>query len=40
MLGPIFQLMLFGTQYLAFRDIFGLGEDATPVKKLDDQLVA
>jgi hypothetical protein len=40
MLGPIFQLMLFGTQYLAFRDIFGLGEDAAPVSKPDDQLVA
>lgn len=40
-LGPLFQLMLFGTQYLAFRDIFGLevprsdrGEDKS------DQLVA
>ena len=26
LLGPMFQLLLFGTQYLAFRDIFGLDE--------------
>ena len=40
-LGPLFQLLLFGTQYLAFRDIFGFGE-ATPArgKPSDDQLVA
>ena len=40
-LGPLFQLLLFGTQYLAFRDIFGFGE-VTPVegKPSDDQLVA
>lgn len=40
-LGPMFQLMLFGTQYLAFRDIFGVGE-AAPVSadKTDGQLVA
>ena len=28
MIGPMFQLLLFGTQYLAFRDIFGLDEAA------------
>jgi len=41
LLGPLFQLLLFGTQYLAFRDIFGLDE-ATPgdVNATDDQLVA
>lgn len=41
LLGPLFQLMLFGTQYLAFRDIFGLevprsGQDRSE----GDQLVA
>lgn len=40
MLGPLFQLMLFGTQYMAFRDIFGLEEDGSNVKKTEDQLVA
>jgi hypothetical protein len=41
LLGPLFQLLLFGTQYLAFRDIFGLGEAAAvPGKPSDDQLVA
>lgn len=41
LLGPLFQLLLFGTQYLAFRDIFGLDE-ATPgdSSATDDQLVA
>jgi hypothetical protein len=39
MIGPMFQLLLFGTQYLAFRDIFGLDEAAVPAKA-DDQLVA
>lgn len=41
LLGPLFQLLLFGTQYLAFRDIFGLDE-ATPgdASATDDQLVA
>jgi hypothetical protein len=40
-LGPLFQLLLFGTQYLAFRDIFGFAE-ATPARgePSDDQLVA
>ena len=41
LLGPMFQLLLFGTQYLAFRDIFGLEE--TPVENGEntrDQLVA
>jgi hypothetical protein len=41
LLGPLFQLLLFGTQYLAFRDIFGL--DATSdagSKPSTDQLVA
>ena len=40
-LGPMFQLLLFGTQYLAFRDIFGLDEAvAEHGKKTGDQLVA
>jgi hypothetical protein len=40
-LGPIYQLLLFGTQYLSFRDIFGMGEVAAdPGKKTPDQLVA
>jgi hypothetical protein len=35
-----FQLMLFGTQYCAFRDIFGLAsESAPPAGKDDSQLV-
>lgn len=39
--GPMFQLLLFGTQYLAFRDIFGLDEVAVIItKKSNDQLVA
>ncbi|MCP4045322.1 MAG: hypothetical protein GY732_04955 [Gammaproteobacteria bacterium] len=41
LLGPLFQLLLFGTQYLAFRDIFGLDEAAAgQSKKKADQLVA
>jgi hypothetical protein len=41
LLGPMFQLLLFGTQYLAFRDIFGLDEPNTGLgKDADDQLVA
>ena len=41
LLGPMFQLLLFGTQYLAFRDIFGLGEDGgEDDNKPVDQLVA
>jgi hypothetical protein len=41
LLGPMFQLLLFGTQYLAFRDIFGLDEVAAGEgKKPADQLVA
>jgi len=39
-IGPLFQLLLFGTQYLAFRDIFGLDEAVLPVEKKGDQLVA
>lgn len=40
-LGPLFQLLLFGTQYLAFRDIFGLGAaKEAPGKPSDDQLLA
>jgi hypothetical protein len=40
-LGPMFQLLLFGTQYMAFRDIFGLDESATEnSNKPDNQLVA
>jgi hypothetical protein len=41
LLGPLFQLLLFGTQYLAFRDIFGLDEAAGGQGKASgDQLVA
>lgn len=40
LVGPLFQLLLFGTQYLAFRDIFGLDEVILPVEKKGDQLVA
>ena len=40
LLGPMFQLLLFGTQYLAFRDIFGLDETTVPANKTNDQLVA
>jgi len=40
LIGPMFQLLLFGTQYLAFRDIFGLEEGIVPVEKKADQLVA
>ncbi len=39
LVGPMFQLLLFGSQYLAFRDIFGLDEAAVPAKA-SDQLVA
>lgn len=40
-LGPLFQLLLFGTQYLAFRDIFGLGEaNKEQGHPPDDQLLA
>ena len=41
LLGPMFQLLLFGTQYLAFRDIFGLESkaDVSDGRK-EDQLVA
>ena len=41
MIGPMFQLLLFGTQYLAFRDIFGLDEVAAgSASQSGDQLVA
>lgn len=40
LLGPMFQLLLFGTQYLAFRDIFGLDETIATANKTNDQLVA
>ena len=39
-IGPLFQLLLFGTQYFAFRDIFGLDEASFPVRAKNDQLVA
>lgn len=40
-IGPVFQLLLFGTQYLAFKDIFGMGDAVDgDVKKTPDQLVA
>lgn len=40
-LGPLYQLLLFGTQYMAFRDIFGV--EKPPIDQQDkssDQLVA
>jgi len=40
LIGPMFQLLLFGTQYLAFKDIFGLDEDEVPAARTNDQLVA
>ncbi len=41
LLGPMFQLLLFGTQYLAFRDIFGLDKSSTgDADGKVDQLVA
>lgn len=41
LLGPLFQLLLFGTQYLAFRDIFGMDDTVTGHdKNTGDQLVA
>ena len=41
LLGPMFQLLLFGTQYLAFRDIFGLDESvAGKGNRKTEQLVA
>jgi len=41
LLGPMFQLLLFGTQYMAFKDIFGLDETTTAKSKgTNDQLVA
>ena len=40
LLGPMFQLLLFGSQYLAFRDIFGLDEAVATAEKTENQLVA
>ncbi len=41
MLILIFQLILFGTQYCAFRDIFGIEAESTGTKPVDDgQLLA
>lgn len=41
LLGPMFQLLLFGTQYLAFRDIFGLDKSSSGDEHGKvDQLVA
>ncbi len=41
LLGPMFQLFVFGTQYLAFRDIFGMDKaTADRGKTTGDQLVA
>jgi len=40
LLGPMFQLLLFGTQYLAFRDIFMLDIDDGTADTKDDQLLA
>lgn len=40
-LGPFYQLFLFGTQYLAFRDVFGMQETpAGSEEQTPDQLVA
>lgn len=40
-LGPLYQLLLFGTQYLAFKDIFGVGKQPLVTEKsASDQLVA
>ncbi len=40
-LGPFYQLLLFGTQYLAFKDIFGMREETGASEpKSADQLVA
>ena len=41
LLGPMFQLLLFGTQFLAFKDIFGMDEfDRNEGNRSTDQLVA
>jgi len=40
LIGPMFQLLLFGSQYLAFRDVFGMDEAVITVSRPDDQLVA
>ena len=41
LLVPFFQLLLFGTQFLAFQDIFGLGDRFSDVDDTSgDQLVA
>jgi sulfite exporter TauE/SafE len=41
LLGPMFQLLLFGTQYLAFRDIFALDSNTGADEHAKaDQLVA
>lgn len=40
LIAPLFQLLLFGSQYLAFRDIFGMQEAVVPASGPDDQLVA
>jgi hypothetical protein len=36
----LFQLMLFGTQYCAFRDIFGMVDEPAPAPGDDGQLLA
>lgn len=36
----LFQMMLFGTQYCAFRDVFGLAAEAAPPADSSGQLVA
>lgn len=40
LLGPLFQLLLFGSQYLAFRDIFSMDEAVIAISKPGDQLIA
>jgi uncharacterized membrane protein len=40
LLGPLFHLMVFATQYLAFRDIFGLKASSSAADEKGDQLVA
>ena len=41
LVGPVFQLLLFATQYLAFRDIFGIEiSSESDNTQAEDQLVA
>jgi hypothetical protein len=40
LIGPLFQLLLFGSQYLAFMDVFDMDEAIIVISRPDDQLVA